>query len=158
MLTFEDKLTIIESFPELQRKDVSLGRVNFHYNDSVFEKKIVVQHLHPNGNGFVYAGNLEKYEVDAKGFINIRDFSEANLRRIIKESIHSLSANSPLAREDAIIGDGQEEHWVDDNGQTLLLVLEDEWWNIYSGLNLEESFGSYDEAEDYLFDEGFKLK
>ena len=29
MLTFEEKLAIIESFPELERKDVSLGRVNF---------------------------------------------------------------------------------------------------------------------------------
>lgn len=158
MLSFEEKLRIIESFPELQRKDVSLGRVNFHYNDSVFDKKIVVQHLHPKGNGFVYAGNLQNYEVDDKGFVNIRDFSEDDLRRIVKESIQSLSANSPLARENAIIGEGQEERWVNKEGQTLLLVLEDEWWNIYSGLNLEEAFGSYDEAEDYLFDEGFRLQ
>ena len=104
MLSFEEKLKVIESFPELERKNVSLGRVNFHYNDSVFEKKIVVQHLHPNGNGFVYAGNLQNYEVDAKGFINIRDFSEADLRRIVKESIQSLSANSPLGRENASLG------------------------------------------------------
>lgn len=60
MLTFEEKLSIIETFPELQRKDVSLGRVNFHYPESVQEKKIVVQHLHPNGNGFVYAGHMRK--------------------------------------------------------------------------------------------------
>lgn len=158
MLSFEEKLAIIESFPELTRKNVSLGRVNFHYEDSVFEKKIVVQHLHPNGNGFVYAGNLQNYEVDAKGFINIRDFSEVELRRIVKESIQSLSANSPLARENAIIGEGQEERWVNDEGQTLLLVLEEEWWNVYAGLNLEAAFGSYDEAEDYLFEEGFKLQ
>lgn len=66
MLTFEEKLSIIETFPELQRKDVSLGRVNFHYPDSVQEKKIVVQHLHPNGNGFVYAGHMRKKTLTVK--------------------------------------------------------------------------------------------
>ena len=83
MLTFEEKLSIIETFPELQRKDVSLGRVNFHYPDSVQEKKIVVQHLHPNGNGFVYAGHMRKKDTDRKGFINIRDYNEAELNQWI---------------------------------------------------------------------------
>ncbi|WP_449538819.1 hypothetical protein [Ferdinandcohnia sp. Marseille-Q9671] len=158
MLSFEEKLEIIQSFPELERKDVSLKRVNFHYNDSIFDKKVVVQHLHPNGNGFVYAGHLQNYEVDEKGFVNIRDFSEDDLRRIVKESIHSLSANSDAARESAIIGDGHEERWVNDAGQTLILILEDDWWNIYSGLNLEAAFATYDEAEDYMFEERFRLK
>lgn len=39
MFTFEEKLAIIESFPELTRKDVSLKRVNFHYEESVQEKR-----------------------------------------------------------------------------------------------------------------------
>ncbi|MFT4415896.1 hypothetical protein ACLM5H_18715 [Fredinandcohnia humi] len=158
MLTFEEKLQIIEAFPELQRKDVSLGRVNFHYDDSIFDKKVVVQHLHPNGNGFVYAANLQEYNVDEKGFVNIRDFNADELRRIIKESIKSLSPNSAAARETAIIGEGQEERWTNDDGDVLLLILEDDWWNVYSGLNLEATFGTYDDAEDYLFEEGFRLE
>lgn len=158
MLSFEEKINIIEAFPELQRKDVSLGRVNFHYEDSIFDKKVVVQHLHPNGNGFVYAGNLQNYDTDEKGFVNIRDFSADALRKIVKESIHSLSPNSAAARENAIIGEGQEERWINDDGQVLLLVLEDEWWNVYSGLNLEATFGTYDDAEDYLYEERFRLE
>ncbi|MCH1624282.1 hypothetical protein [Fredinandcohnia quinoae] len=157
MLTFEEKLTIIESFPELVRKNVSLGRVNFHYEESIFEKKVVVQHLHPNGNGFVFAGNLSKYDVDDKGFINIRDFNAEELRKIVKESIHSLSPRSEVVLETAIIGEGQEERWVNEEGQTLLLLLEDDWWNVYAGLNLEAAFGSYDEAEEYMLEEGFRL-
>ena len=51
MLTFEEKLAIIESFPELERKNVSLGRVNFHFEGSIYEKKNVVYHLHPNEIG-----------------------------------------------------------------------------------------------------------
>lgn len=39
MLTFEEKLTIIESFPELTRNDISLGRVNFHFEESVKDKR-----------------------------------------------------------------------------------------------------------------------
>ncbi len=78
-------------FPELQRKDVSLGRVNFHYPDSVQEKKIVVQHLHPNGNGFVYAGHMRKKTLTVKGFINIRDYNEAELKELIQRSVDYLS-------------------------------------------------------------------
>ena len=92
MLTFAEKLAIIESFPQLQRKDVSLGRVNFHFEESVYDKKIVVQHLHPNGNGFVYAGHLPNKETDKKGLVNIRDYSEEELRDLLRKSIAYLSA------------------------------------------------------------------
>lgn len=46
MLSFEEKLQIIESFSELQRNDVSLKRVNFQYIESGSDKKNVVYHLH----------------------------------------------------------------------------------------------------------------
>ncbi|MDZ5470261.1 hypothetical protein SM124_00735 [Bacillus sp. 31A1R] len=156
MLTFEQKLAIIESFPQLQRKDVSLGRINFHYEESVTEKKNVVYHLHPNGNGFVYAEYLEEYEPDAKGFVNIRDFSEKELRSIIEKSIESLSPRP--AAEEAIIGDADEERWVNEENQTLILISEEDTWNIYSGLNLENVFSSYMEALQYLEEEGFTRK
>ncbi|TYR79174.1 hypothetical protein FZC66_16280 [Priestia megaterium] len=156
MLTFEEKLAIISSFPELQRKNVSLGRVNFHYEESVFEKKIVVHHLHPNGNGFVYAGHLSGYNTNEKGLINIRDYSEHELRSIITASIKSLSELPDTTVEEAVIGDGEEQRWHGPDNVTLLLVHENELWSIYSGLNLEATFESYDEAEDYLVDEGFR--
>lgn len=151
MLTFEEKLKIIETFPQLQRKNVSLGRINFHYEDSAYEKKNVVHHLHPNGNGFVYAGNLIKsnYEIDKKGMVNIRDFSEEQLRTIIQLSIESLSS---VYNEVTV----KEERWINQQSEVLLLLLEDDWWNIYSGPNLEEAFGSYNDAVEYLTEEGFK--
>ncbi|WP_442954866.1 hypothetical protein [Paenibacillus sp. SYP-B4298] len=92
MLTFEQKLEILESFPELTRKNVSLGRVNFQYEQSVYDKKNVVYHLHPNGNGYVYGERLLGYPMDDKGFVNIRDFTEAELRIIVEKAIRSLSA------------------------------------------------------------------
>ena len=98
MLTFTEKLAIIESFPQLQRKDISLGRVNFHFEESVYDKKIVVQHLHPNGNGFVYAGHLPAKVKDKKGLVNIRDYSEEELRDLLTNSIAYLSERSRRSR------------------------------------------------------------
>ncbi|WP_066308153.1 hypothetical protein [Bacillus sp. FJAT-29814] len=156
MLTFEEKLAIIESFPELERVNVSLGRVNFQFNESVYEKKNVVYHLHPNGNGFVYAGRLQGYQTDGKGMANIRDYSAEELKRLIRESIRSLSVEEKPVEEVAIVGDNQEERWVNKENQVLLLINEDDFWNIYFGLNLEESFATYEEAEVFLVEEGFR--
>jgi hypothetical protein len=153
MLTFEEKLAIIESFHELERKNVSLGRVNFHYEESATDKKNVVYHLHPNGNGFVYAENIQGYSPDSKGMVNIRDFSESELRDIIEKSIESLSGQDG---EEVLPAPHTEETWSSPSGETLVLLEEDEMWNIYAGLNLDAAFLSYREAKEYLEEEGFK--
>ncbi|GAB3059615.1 hypothetical protein [Virgibacillus ainsalahensis] len=146
MLTFEDKLAIIESFPELTRNDISLGRVNFHFEESVMDKKIVVYRLHPNGNGFVYAEEIDdNYTVDSKGMLNIRDFTEEQLRKVIKQSIASLSESQPF-----------EETWVNAEGQTLMLIHDFDSWNIYAGEMLDGSHATYNAAADYLQQEGFR--
>lgn len=156
MLTFEEKLAIISEFPKLERVNVSLGRVNFQFNESNFDKKNVVYHLHPNGNGFVYAGRITNYQTDDKGLVNIRDFSAEKLKQLIQLSINSLTEIEKPVEEAAIIGDLKEERWLNDQNETLLLINEDETWNIYFGLNLEETFATYEEAEIFLVEEGFK--
>lgn len=155
MLTYNEKLAIIESFPELERKNVSLGRTNFQFEGSISDKKNIVYHLHPNGNGFVYAGHLENYDTDEKGMVNIRDFSEGQLRQLLKESIQSLSPCEKTPVEEAIIGDSNEERWVDSENNLLILIEENESWNIYFGLNLDNSFDTYEEAAEFLREEGF---
>lgn len=95
MLSFEQKLAIIEAFPELQRKNVSLGRTNFHYEESLYEKKSVVHHLHPNGNGYVFAGLVPGVATDEKGLVNIRDYSEDELRSLIEKAIQALALAPP---------------------------------------------------------------
>ncbi|GGE82774.1 hypothetical protein [Priestia taiwanensis] len=154
MLTFEEKLTIIESFPELTRNNVSLGRVNFHYEESSFDKKNVVYHLHPNGNGFVYGEFLQGYDMNDKGMVNIRDFSAEELRNIVEKSIHSLAPRT--VAEEAIIGDNKDETWMSGEGHLLTLVHEDDMWNVYAGINLDGCFNSYGEAANYLEEEGFR--
>ncbi len=151
MLTFEQKQAIIETFPELSKKEVSLKRVNYHFEDSLYDKKTVVYHLHPNGNGFVFVGDLKKYKADNKGMINIREASEDELREMITDSIGILSEEEQF--EEEVI---EEQVWKNREGQELKLVHEDTLWNIYHTHNLEESYGSFDEAEEYLLGEGFR--
>lgn len=154
MLTFEEKLAVIESFTQLVRNDVSLKRVNFQFEKSVQDRKNVIYHLHPNGNGFVYGQNLEGYNVDEKGLVNIRDFSAKDLRVIIQKSIESLSHET---EDEEFEETNLKETWIDSEMQTLVLMQEYEMWNVYAGLNLEGTFSLYNEAAKYLAEEGFSL-
>ncbi len=120
--------------------------------------KNIVYHLHPNGNGFVYAGMLENYDTDEKGMVNIRDFSDEQLRKVLKQSIQALSPVEKTTTEEAIIGDSKEERWVDSEKNLLVLINENDSWNIYFGLNLDASFDTYEEAETFLQEEGFTRK
>ncbi|MFD1886896.1 hypothetical protein [Paenibacillus wenxiniae] len=166
MLTFEQKLDVLQSYPQLQRKNVSLGRVNFHFEESTVEKKIVAFHIHPNGNGFVYAGLLHEYETDDKGFINIRDYSEEQLRALLNATIEAMSSQPQPVHEvvetkaPSVIpfpaGSSAGGNWINDEGHTLILKYEDDMWCLYAGNNLDMAFESRREADDYLREEGFK--
>lgn len=151
MLTFEQKQQIIEQFPELSKKEVSMKRLNYHFDGSLYDKTVVVQHLHPNGNGFVYAAGIKGYEPDDRGLVNIRDYTEDELREIVSAAIRNLSTEEqqqePLT-----------EVWQHPDGAKLTMLEEDGFYNIYHGYNLEEGFGDYEEAVSYLQEEGFALK
>lgn len=157
MLTFEQKLAICSAFPELVRKDVSLGRINFQFEDSLYEKKNVVYHLHRNGNGYIFAGLVDGAPVDDKGFLNLRDLSEEEIRSWIAKSIASLSVREeePAAPSKRSRKRAKEQTWENADGQKLLLKYEDELWYVYSGLSLESAFETIEEAEAYLVEEGF---
>ncbi|KOS66951.1 hypothetical protein AEA09_15750 [Lysinibacillus contaminans] len=153
MLTFEQKQAIIESFPGLTKKEISLNRVNYHFENSLYEKTIVVEKLHPNGNGFVFVGDLLRYEKEAndKGLVNIRDYDEMQLREIVEDAITYLS-------EEVVVEEPTVEDWRNREGDKLDLVCEQRSWNVYHGENLEETFGTYDAAKAYLLEEGFRKK
>jgi hypothetical protein len=157
LLDYNQKLVIFESFSELERKDVSLGRVNFQYPGSAADKKTVVFHLHPNGNGYVFAKGLQGYEADPKGMVNIRDFSEDELRALLEKAIFALSPEGVYEKETA---DGNDhELWVTPSGrQTLEIIYDNELWNVYAGEQLDGTFRTYKEATEYLIEEGFIRK
>lgn len=158
MLTFQQKIDIIASFPELQRKDVSLGRVNFHYEESVHDKKTVVYHLHPGGNGYVYAALLGDFAVDAKGFANIRDCSEEELRSLVARSIASLSGDGSAESEAPRPSRKPlpvTERWLSPGGEAYTLLFDEEMWYLYAGDQIDMAFESYKEALEYLAEEEF---
>lgn len=161
MLSFEQKLNILDSFPELERRTVSLGRVNYHFEGSAHEKKTVGYRLHPNGNGFIYAGLLEGYDKDDKGYVNIREFSEPDLRSLVRQSIDSLAARDevliaePASSAAPFLKPSSGGNWVNEEGHVLTLKFEDDLWYIYSGIQLEMAFETRDEAGIYLEEEGF---
>ncbi|MGM9951725.1 MAG: hypothetical protein ACI33P_16435 [Lysinibacillus sp.] len=152
MLTFEQKQAIIEEFPQLKKKEISLKRLNYHFEESLYEKTIVVEKLHPNGNGFVFVGDLLKYEKEAtdKGLVNIRDYSPEALREIVADAIDYLSEEID---EEPVV-----EIWSDRHHTELELVYDNRVWNVYHQGNLEESFGTREAAADYLHGEGFRPK
>ena len=152
MLTFEQKQQIIEEFPQLTKKEISLKRVNYHFEESLYEKTIVVEKLHPNGNGFVFVGDLLKYEKEAdKGLVNIRDYSEADLREIIQDAINYLSEE--VEEAGPVI-----EIWASREGTELELIYNNRAWDLYFKDNLEETFGTREAAVEYLREEGFRQK
>ncbi|GIP39424.1 hypothetical protein J31TS4_27040 [Paenibacillus sp. J31TS4] len=145
MLTFEEKQAVLDGFEELERRPVSLGRVNYHYGESAFDKKTVVYHLHPNGNGYVYAGRLDGWQTDDRGLVNIRDLSAEELRELVAASIRSLTAPS-------------EETWIGEGGETLTVKPEDDLWYIYAGEQLDLACETYEEVKEYMAEEGFRLQ
>lgn len=155
MLTFEQKQMIIESFSGLNKKEISLNRVNYHLENSLYEKTIVVEKLHPNGNGFVFVGDLLRYEKETndKGLVNIRDYDETQLREIVEDAITYLTEAQEVEVEEPTI-----EIWRNREDDKLDLVCEERSWNVYHGENLEEAFGTYDAAKAYLLEEGFRKK
>ncbi|WP_226584756.1 hypothetical protein [Halobacillus litoralis] len=148
MLTFEEKRSIIEEFPELDKKEISLGRINYHFEESQYDKKIVVYRLHPNGNGFIYAGEIEDYPTDDRGMVNIKDYSAEDLRELLRASIESLSL-SPAEKNPVM------EEWLNAYDQALVLMREEDGYNVYADEQLEGTFNSYKEAVNFLEQEGF---
>lgn len=151
MLTFEQKQAIIDQFPELVKKEISLKRLNYHFEDSLYEKTVVVEKLHPNGNGFVFVGDLAKYEAIAsdKGLVNIRDFSAEALKEIVADAIAYLG--------EEIVDEPLIELWRNRDGLELELRFEEPVWNVYHKDNLEDTFGTRDDAASYLNEEGFRF-
>jgi len=91
-LSFDQKRKIFKSFPELSEKIISNGRVNYIFEGSMQDKKVLARELSYTGNGYVYGGYLPEYktEVDARGWINIRDYNEKALKELILKVIESF--------------------------------------------------------------------
>ena len=99
----------------------------------------------------MYVEGIPGYEADDRGLVNIREATEEELKATIRDAIRALSNREDKEEEQL------EEEWVNGEGQKLKLLEEEGFFNIYHGYNLEEGFGDYSEAADYLKEENFKI-
>lgn len=150
MLSFEEKKAIFDEYDELTVHEVSMERLNYHFEDSAVEKTIVVKFLHPkSGNAFIYAGYLPDEDTN-KGYISIRDEDEGTIHKYVQQAIEYLKKTEDGYEE------GYEEEWHDDHNDQLTLKYGNGMWSIYmSHGGLEAIFKTKEAAEGYLADEGF---
>jgi hypothetical protein len=94
MLTFEQKVSIFSSFPQLKRNDMTQDRVNFEYTMSRRRGYVLAHELHKKGNGYIcgkYLDSTDNYKIQKDGWISIKNCDEEELRTLIKKVIHSMS-------------------------------------------------------------------
>ncbi|PDL31426.1 hypothetical protein AFZ03_09635 [Listeria monocytogenes] len=144
-----EKKALIESINGFELHEISMGRINVHYPASKRDKKIIVKHLHPNGNAFVYAPFLEVEPLDKQGYVNVKDYSENEIRVLLLEAKEFMDSDEDGYKE------GLTKIYQDNSGEKLSLVYENKMWVIYTGENLEAVFPTLESAEGYLLDEGF---
>lgn len=149
-LSFEEKKAIFDSYVELEVVPVSLKRLNYHFNDSAVAKTVLVRHLHPNGNVFIYAGYLPKEETQ-KGYVSVLNADEETLREWVDKAIAHLKKTI-----DGYV-DGYFELWRDAQGDVLRLTYENPVWSVLvADGQVEGVFKTKEAGEGYLHDEGFE--
>ena len=93
MLSYQDKIRILESIPELSRKNISNARVNFVFYDARGKRRAVASEIYLTGNGYLCVRFLEEYLHlrDTSGFINIDQHveGEGELRALVAEIIQA---------------------------------------------------------------------
>ncbi|KAF0194034.1 MAG: hypothetical protein FD169_2080 [Bacillota bacterium] len=93
MISYQDKIRILASIPELSRTNRSYDRVNFVFPGARTRRKVVAREIALTGNGYLFVGFLEEFRHlrDARGFINIDRHvqGESELRLLLDRVIES---------------------------------------------------------------------
>ncbi|MEK4670694.1 hypothetical protein [Niallia sp. FSL R7-0271] len=82
MLSREQKRKILNSYSLFEYK-ISYDRYNYKYKN-----KVIAREFSHTGNGYICGKELndplKKYEIDNRGWINIKDMNEEELRTLIE--------------------------------------------------------------------------
>lgn len=96
LVGFEEKKAILLSY-DLKLKEEHTGRVSATYELSKQRGKIVACEFVSTGNGYINEKYMRNetivqngYEVDERGWINIKHFSEERIRKVIEDAIDSM--------------------------------------------------------------------
>lgn len=108
MLSFEEKKAIFHSF-KLEEKQMSNGKVSFHYPESKQRGQVLATQLHSTGNGYVVGKYMSEetikkngFTVDSRGWISIKEFSKKELENVITEAMKSMLSTTTDIQEEPI--------------------------------------------------------
>ncbi|WHY78463.1 hypothetical protein QNH20_04760 [Neobacillus sp. WH10] len=103
VLSFEEKKAVFHSF-NLKEKKISNGRVSFVYPESLQKGQVLATQLHPSGNGYVNGKYMSRetiekhgFEVDPRGWISIKVFSNEEIANVITEAMKSMMKTPDVA-------------------------------------------------------------
>ena len=91
----DKKIKVIESFKELEKKIDKYDRYNYYLNIKGRKRQaLIVMELIHTGNGYINGRyiNTNAYETTKVGDINIKDFTDAETTKLIKEAIHNIKS------------------------------------------------------------------
>lgn len=91
-LSYEQKRKIFNSFLELAEVISPDGRISYLFEGSNRKKKQIARELSYTGNGYIFGDYLDysEYPIDPRGWINVRDLNEQDLRTLIEKVIKSF--------------------------------------------------------------------
>lgn len=88
---------MFRGFDHLYETTISNNRVNFVYPNSTQKGKVLARELYATGNGYVVGKYLNEaiikqkgYVVDSRGWINIKKFSDRELKEVIDLAMKSM--------------------------------------------------------------------
>ena len=105
MLSFDEKREILRSFLELREVSISNGRCNYELLNVVTRKRVVAREFAPTGNGYVLGTPDSIYPVDERGWVNIKNLDEIQLRKTIRQAIMALKTTDFRHRYAALLKD-----------------------------------------------------
>jgi len=96
MLSFDEKKEIFRSF-DLVEKEMSNGKLSYHYPKSKQRGQVLATQLHTTGNGYVIGKYMSEeiviandFQVDSRGWISIKEFSKEELKNLISHAMDSM--------------------------------------------------------------------
>lgn len=105
MLTLEQKRSVLLSFPEIQQTQITNERYNYEVLFATSGKRIVAREFSHTGNGYVLGTDNSKHPIDARGWINVKELSEAELRLVVRHAINHLRTAALRRQVDVFLND-----------------------------------------------------
>ncbi|MCL6599818.1 MAG: hypothetical protein K6T81_13945 [Alicyclobacillus macrosporangiidus] len=105
MLSFEDKRAILRSFPELKEVPISNDRYNYELQNLTLRRRIVAREFSSTGNGYVWGAPESPYPPDVRGWINVKNFDQTELRQAVRYAINALRTADLRQRSNMLLQD-----------------------------------------------------